>query len=319
MRYLVVVLALMLGGCQTAGPVKHLGDSAVNSGECGFADITGDTYRLADKSKQYVTLFFFYDPTKEKIWQREISAYSALVSGGFKVVKTGLVTAEDKGAQRPFLAKYRYKQEEFNGDLLKRDKAFSTKVVTQGCDIYYLYGGTAKKSLMSSITKENGASLTDNDALALFGKESVSELNIDSKVEYDRFEKVYKVTTPRHKSMLLRGSVVESTREVSYIQLYADVTFLEKWGFVKNAVDTDGNYHKVTKIGSDTDCSSKVLGCVLTETIGVSLSRQFLEEKKTKGFEIKVYGAREAILNIPSKLILSFLAGLDEGKSKTKE
>jgi len=315
-KFSLLLAVGLLVGCQATGPVKYQGSGAESAG-CDYGSIEGDEYTLTDSTKPYVTNIFFYDSTKEKVWQLDKGMYTDLVSGNFKVVEVGVVTQEDINAKKPFLSKYRYFQEEYNGELLKRDKSFSTKVVTQNCSVYYLHGGTGKKSLTSSIAKSTGESLSDKDVMKVFGKTVFVELDLAASIKYDKFDKRYKVTTPTHNKMLLRGSINEDTHGVSYIQLYADLTFLEKWGFVKHATDTDGVNHEVTKISTDTDCSSRVLGCVLTETIGVSLSRDFLEQKK-EGFEIKVYGTKEAILKVPGKLVESFLEGLDQAVSKSK-
>ena len=102
--------------------------------------------------------------------------------------------------------------------------------------------------------------------------------------------------------MAIRGNF--SNKEVKFIQLYTNLYFIDKWGFVKNAVDTNGVYHDVTKISTDTSCSSS--GCTLTETIGIDLSLDFLKNNQN-GFEIKAFGTREKIINVPSVMIKSFL------------
>jgi hypothetical protein len=96
------------------------------------------------------------------------------------------------------------------------------------------------------------------------------------------------------------------------------LTFFDKWGFISNALDTDGVSHDVVKISSDTDCShSDLLGCKLTETIGVALTEKFLN-KYINGFEIKVYGTKEKIIKVSGEAVKGFVSGIEKAKKMAK-
>lgn len=262
--------------------------------------------------------YFFFNPETDANFQLAKNRYADLANGNFKITETGIVTKNDTLNRRGFLSKYRYKQEDYNGSLLKRDTTFSTKVITDDCSIYYIQGSTTKKSIINSFAKTNGETLTDSDVKDIFGSASFVELDLEANISYDKFTKTYKVATKPHKKMILRGSINSKNQNVSFIQLYADIIFLEKWGFLENAIDTNSEQHEVTKIATNTDCSSRVIGCVLTETIAISLDRTFLETNKN-GFEIKAYGTSERVLKVPAELVKAFLNGLDDALKKSKD
>ena len=74
----------------------------------------------------------------------------------------------------------------------------------------------------------------------------------------------------------------------------------------------------MVKISTDTDCSySDMLGCKLTETIGVTVSEEFLN-KNRDGFELKVFGTKEKIVKVSSHMVESFLSGLNKAKTQVK-
>ena len=277
----------------------------------------GPAYRLSDLQRQYVTNMFFFDPTKEKLGQLSKDRYASLVNGPFKVAETGIVTAEDIRARQPVFSQYRYFQEEYEGKLYRRDKTFSTRVVASDCSNFYLSGNSIKITLQSGILATDGSRLNDSQLLEVIGRQSLEPLGLTARIQYDRFEKRFKVATPVYNRILLRGSVDDSGKVV-LVQLYADLIFNESWGFIRSALDTDGRSHEVTKISTNTDCSSRIVGCMLTETVGVTLDQSFLEGKRS-GFEIKAFGTKEQIIKVPGPMVEAFLAGLERAKKQERD
>lgn len=328
---LILIPLIALAGCQSTAPAKY--DAVVqttsedktgqiianysNKG-CAFYAINTKPYKLADSSKKYVTNSFFYDPSREKYNQLDKAIYQPLITQNFKVVETGVVTAEDLTNRKPFLSKYRYFEEELDGTPYKRDKTYSTKVVTEDCIIFYLHGGTTASSIKSIIVNIDGSKITDKNIIEFIGSKPLDTYEMDASVKYDRFEKAIKISTPLYKDRLIRGAINTNDNSISYVQLYISLTFFDKWGFVSNAIDTNSNRHEVTKISTDTDClDSDIFGCKLTETIGVTLDKQFLESHMD-GFEMKVFGTREKIIKVSGTMVKGFLKGLNEGLEKSK-
>jgi len=285
---------------------------------CHFEKMPGKAYLISPEFKKYVSVYFFYDAEKEKVYQDDESRYVPLVAQMFKVVETGVITQEDTLSRQPYLSEHRYTEGDIKGIPYTIDKAFSTKLVTEDCSIFYLNGGATVKSLLFSVVAADGSSITEDDVLVLYGSEPLERKSMDTTIEYDRFEKQLKLSTPYYNDMLIRGSVNTKNQSVSYLQLYLNLVFLDKWGFISNAVDTNGVRHEVVKISTDTDCSySDMLGCKLTETIGVTVSEEFLN-KNRDGFELKVFGTKEKIVKVSSHMVESFLSGLNKAKTQVK-
>jgi hypothetical protein len=282
------------------GPNKY---QASSGSKCIYNEVDSKEFILTDLMKQYVTNDFFYDPGVESLFQNNKNHYKALQSQNFKILETGLITADGISARKSFLQKYRYDDVVLDGELYVLDNSFSTKIITEDCTIFYLSLKGNLKSLQSSILLANGSGISDADLFQILGKEALKKETLEASINYDRFEKVFKVRTPMFEEKFLRGAVSENSQDISYIQLYLDVLFLGEWGFINNAIDTDGNFHEVTKISSDVDSHS--FGTSLTETVGVTLYREFLEKHKD-GFELKLVGKQERIINIYGTMVKSF-------------
>lgn len=319
---ILIIAVLLLVGCQTTGPKTYSANSesrsVPTSNSCDFDQIPRKAYLISPSFKTYITNSFFFDPSKESVWQLDKSKYSSLISQEFKVVETGVVTQEDIKSRLPYLSEYRFDEDEIGGIPHIRDKAYSSKLVTSDCSVFYLNGNTNVKSLLSSVVNLDGSKINEDDALALYGTKPFKKKNMDASVEYDRFEKTLKVASPYHDNMFIRGSINTKNQSVSNLQLYVDLAFFDKWGFVSNALDTDGINHEIVKISTDTDCSnSDLFGCKLTETIGITIDEDFLNRNKN-GFEMKVFGTKEKIIKVSSHMIEGFLLGLNKAKDQAR-
>lgn len=323
---ILIVATLLLFGCQATGPKIYSGTESPatsvktveTSQSCSFDQISGKAYLIAPAFQNYVTNNFFYDSEIEKVWQLDKSKYSSLIHQRFKILQTGLVTQEDSKSQQPYLSTYRYSEDEIKGIPYIRDQAFSTKVVTEDCSIFYLSGRTTVNSLFSDIINLDGSKINDDDVLALYGALPLKIKSMDAAITYDRFEKRIKISKPYFNDMTIRGSIDAKTQVITFIQLYVDLTFFDKWGGISSAVDTDGERHEVVKISTDADCSnSDMFGCKLTETVGVTLNDVFLNRHRN-GFEIKVFGSKESVIKVSSHMVEGFLIGLEEAKKRAK-
>lgn len=283
-----------------------------------YNSLEGKSFKLSEDFKPYVTNSFYFNPNNRDHFQLN-GNYEDLKSHSFKVLETGVVTAADTNKRRPIFSEYRYYQEEIDGELYKRDRTYSTKVLTDNGFVFYLSGNTKIESLLSIIVNADDSKIDNKDIFWLFGDKPFEKLILAANVEFDKFMKTYNISTPFYNNILIRGSVDAKTIQVVSIQLYADLVFTKKWGNIDNAVDTEGNSHKVTKISTDIDVDvSPITGSILTETIGISLDQTFLE-KHRNGFEIKVYGSQEQVITVPGQLIESFLLGINDVVNQSKK
>lgn len=317
-----IMATLPLFGCQSGGPKTYSTNaelkSSTNAKSCAFDEIPGKPYLIAPDFQNYVTNSFFYDPEREKVRQLDKGNYSSLISQQLKIIETGVITNEDIKSRQPYLSKYRYSEDEIQGTSYIRDKAYSSKLVTKDCSVYYLSGGTDVRSLMSSIVNLDGSKINEEDILALYGVEPLKKKSMNASVEYDRFEKTLKISTPYYDNMLIRGVINTNNKSVTFLQLYVDLTFFDKWGAISSAIDTDGVRHEVVKISTDADCSnSDMFGCKLKETVGITIDEDFLN-KNLGGFEIKAFGTKDKIIKVSAQMIEGFLLGLSEAKKQAK-
>lgn len=305
-------LTTIISGCQATaptGPAQYQTNSSANK-SCDFDSIDGPTYRVSDSAKPYVTNDFYFDASQPSYKQRDKALYADLVTQSFKLLEGGIISIDDEEDRKPYLSEYRYKEEEYNGVLWVRDKTFSAKLVTQSCSIYYLSGDTIKNNILQVIKRSNGTDISDDDVFNFFGANAFKELELTPTVRYDKFKKLHKVATPFYNDMMLRASIDNQTQQILLIQLYVDLKFIEKWGFIKHAIDTDGVSHELTRISTDTDCSSGIT-CILTETIGVTLDQDFLKSHR-EGFEMQVYGTSESIVKVPASLVKALEEGVKQ-------
>lgn len=298
MKYILFITVLIiLTGCAGNSPeIYQSGDSKT----CSFATIEGKAFRY-DGNMDYTHLYFRYNSELE--FEPNIPYnYDSARLYNFKILQTGLITEHNiKHNRKPIFASFRYNEDIIGEYAYKYDSGYSTKIVTADCKIYYL--SMSKISEYQNLIKNSdNTKLSEKDLLNIIGEKPLKKLEFESDITYDKFTKVNAVTTPYLNNMAIRGNF--SNKEVKFIQLYTNLYFIDKWGFVKNAVDTNGVYHDVTKISTDTSCSNT--GCTLTETIGIDLSLDFLKNNQN-GFEIKAFGTREKIINVPSVMIKSFL------------
>ncbi|RAZ02969.1 hypothetical protein C8322_13775 [Acinetobacter sp. SM1B] len=284
---------------------------------CNYEEIKSNEYKLTESSKKYVLLHFFIDPNKDRFasGQRSERKYAALRENNFKVLETGLTTKAHDSFKR---LKQFNTDVEISGKAYTLDKSLTTKLITSTCDVFYvnLDQPYDEKYWSSIYLKADGSPIKTEGLLEIIGK-SLQPKDTSANVTYDRFEKVVNIKTNEFNNMLLRGAYSPSSKKNLFVQLYLDATFLGDWGGIKLAYDTSGVAHEVVLISHNADCSNRYLGCKLEETLGVTLSEDFLKKNKN-GFELKLKGKQDKIISVSSDLVKSFLDGLDQAKREYK-
>lgn len=321
--FFIVVLTLFTYGCASQGPQRATFKEVINttseksatqktgSKNCGYENILGDEFRLSDSFAEYASNMFFFDATRTGgMDQLNSKAYKSLATQKFKILKTAVITAQAKLAREPYLASFRYNEVVLNDSLYKIDKGYSTKVVTQDCSIFFFKVGNTPDHIETSILQANNTKLTTDQFINLTGPMSLVSVDTSPEIELDRFTKQYKVKTVYFDDMLLRATLDGVTGELVFAQLYTDITFYGDWGSITNAVDTNATHHDVTKIDTDADCSSKFTGCRLTETVGVTLSEQYLKNNQN-GFDLRFQGTKTREVTVHGSLVQSLLEGLE--------
>lgn len=301
--YLISVSIVMyLTGCASSGPSK-----LITNGTCGYQNISGNEYIISPRYAPYVMNDFFYDPNSEKLSQRETSKFSSLINSPFKIFKTGITTVDDLKNRQPFNDGYRYEEVNYNGVPYKRDKTFSTQIITSDCSIYYISGDNIAIALQTEILNKDRTKPHENDLKKFISPTSLQEIDLSASMHHDNFKKVTKFETPAFDNALIRGAIDDKNNNLLFIQLYVNLIFFNDWGNISSAYDTEGNLHKVVKIHTDVDCSnSSILGCKLTETVGAELDKNFLINHKD-GFEIKFSGSQDSVVKIPKKMVTSII------------
>lgn len=286
---------------------------------CDYDQIKSNEYQLTDLSKQYVMTKFFIDPDKDMFArvQRDAKKYVNLKDSKFKVLESGVATKYNERLKTG-LKSYRFSDITIDGKAYVLDKSLSTKFVTPNCEVFYLNleNPIDTRTWGASFLKADNSPADTASLLEMVGK-SLQPKDTSATVTFDRFEKIVNIQTKEFNNMLLRGIYNPDSKKTSLVQLYLDATFIGNWGGIKLAYDTSGSTHEVVLINHDADCSNKYMGCRLKETLGVTLSEDFLR-KNQNGFELKLKGKQDKIIMVSSDLVGSFLGGLNQAKKDYK-
>ncbi|NRD71620.1 hypothetical protein HQR03_13875 [Psychrobacter okhotskensis] len=297
--------------------LTFLAPIAAYANECNYDALSGTEYRITDKVKPYVLLDFMVNPDKDKFGfgQRNERKYQSLKDNPFKVLSTDYVTAESS-VYTGRRASKRYKEVVNDGKAYTLDQNLNIELLTSDCVKYYHIPNGNQKSFDSNFQKTDGSANNTQDFLAFLGK-SLQPAKIKSTTTYDEFDKQYEIKTDFFKDQMIRAYLDSKEDTPSVIQVYMKVSFLDKWGFIETAKDKSGTTHEVTSIDKEADCSGKSLGlgCMLKETLGVTVDEGFLR-KNTTGFELKLSGKQSKVVFVSGELVTAFLDELDSVKKK---
>lgn len=244
-----------------------------------------------------------YDQTKNR------ENYSSLLNQKFRVLETNVKT----GSECTFNRKKENTEFSSNNQKLLSNTIFeyrhcgSIKIITEDCSIYYISPEIDPQNIGYYFRRGDGSKLTDDDYFHLLGKNSLRPATIEAKIDFDKFKKTYKISTPLILDhLLIRGTIPSDSKNFSFIQLYVILNFGPDWGYIDTAYDIEGQKHAVTNISSDANC--EILPCTHIETLGIDITLDYLY-KHIEGFSIKVYGKQQLEFSVPSTLIISFIDG----------
>jgi hypothetical protein len=139
-----------------------------------------------------------------------------------------------------------------------------------------------------------------------------------SRVEVDSFKKAITVASPRVRGEMGRGRYealirgIRLTREAAEtFQIYVATNHFDDWHHYRTAWDEDGSEFAVSRIGSDARCAS--FGCRHIEDVGVEVSREYLEARRSHGVRLKLSGpGGEVVIEIPAGYVDGFLNRFDD-------
>jgi hypothetical protein len=141
---------------------------------------------------------------------------------------------------------------------------------------------------------------------------SATDVAAATKVEHDEYKKTTSFTganASQYNTLLIRGWRDDKTKTARF-QIYADSFYAGQWRFYNDAYDSDGNRLEFTSI--DRKVVSCRGGCTYTETVGLTVSRKYLEEHQETGIRFKVSGkAGEFTAELPAAYVKGFISSVD--------
>lgn len=281
-----------------------------SSDNCNYHDIKSDEYRISESKKRYITNNFLKDPNLEDYQQRNYN-YDDLANNSFKFYKS-TETKESLKYRQEYLESFRFRDIDLDNNTYIIDMSYNIEVITNNCQKFY-YEPEDYRLFKYSFIRNDGREISVNDY-----KQSLSDAlikkEINTTVNYDKFDKNYTIKTDYFKNYMIRG-YYDINKKNKFIQIYTDIHFSGDWHFFDTAKDEYGDTHEVTRIDQEADCKPRSYTdkCFLTETIGISVSEKFLRKNKN-GFSMKIYGKKSIVLDISGDVVQSFLKEVDKLK-----
>jgi len=103
------------------------------------------------------------------------------------------------------------------------------------------------------------------------------------------------------------------TRGQSFLQLYVRYWSQLGWYFLSSASDVEGTVLPLVQIDRNVDQSANV-----EEIVGVTLSRDYLENHKSSGLNIRIAGQRgSVVVKVPGAYVAGFLARFDDALAQS--
>jgi hypothetical protein len=110
--------------------------------------------------------------------------------------------------------------------------------------------------------------------------------------------------------LLIRVWKNEQSPSTSY-QIYVSHAFFNEWRFYDSAYDSNGERLDTSKIDTNASMCDRY-GCMYTETVGLNVTRGYLEKNKGTGIKFKVSGRKgEAVFSLSGAYIQGFLSVVD--------
>ena len=249
---------------------------------CEYKQQSGPAYKVEERSKEFVNHAFFFDPEQPSINQRDVAAYSSLLSHEFKVIERSVMTSEGRAAVN--MPDYRYADENYHESLYHRDRSHSTKVLTEDCTEFYLSGTAGLQSVLSMIVHANGAEIMENDVFQLYGPKAFKPVNTSAHVEFNTGTRIFKLTLPQFNDHQLQAQVDLSGRIVA-LQLLGQTRSFHKDRAVlvrranstPRVTDHQGTQQKKVSVQSDgIDCVPDSR-CELRQQLTIDLNPELLQ------------------------------------------
>lgn len=299
---ITVALAVAISGCASTSPQVasfkqvHGVTSDTNTKSCEYNLLSKTEFVISARGKGVTNYDYIIDPSIHSRLQREQAIYKELESGPFKVMSTGHPM---KYAEVDRIV--------FDGNAYEVSP-ITTALVTPACRVFYFNSLPTYQELSNKLQHVNGNKLSPNDFLDIIGPNAYRKLKFTTSIHNDEFDDEKKVETNGFDDFFIRGARSNLNGFITYNQLYADVTFHHEWGGLRYAQDKYGNEFDLVRIDTDADCQR--YGCELTETVGVSLSFEYLK-KHQNGITIKLSGKKSVILTIPEGMIKAYLDAME--------
>jgi hypothetical protein len=135
-----------------------------------------------------------------------------------------------------------------------------------------------------------------------------------TRTTHDEYKKITNFTganASQYNNLFLRGWRNDRTKNTEF-QVYATSFYSGQWRFYREAYDSDGNRLDFVSIDRKVASCSGGSGCYYEETIGLNVSRKYLEDHKATGIRFKVSGkAGEFTEFLPAAYVKGFLDSVD--------
>ncbi len=290
------ICTLMLLGCSATNDIASL------NGTCAYDKMPGNEFIYTGNPK-YLSNFFEDD--------------SGFVSG-VNSIANDIYNKKFKfsGNTKPIKPNgYLYPQvKEVQGKYYAFASNVHTAVLFEGCqEALWFKGHTNYDDLleMKHFKRADGQAVSQKDLAYAYGTLNVKNADFNPKIEVDEFANNSTISTEFLNGVLLRTwSNAEQATEPKEFQVYAVLTFFDDWGYINSARTKDGKSRDVTKISSNANCNNSHIGCILEESVGVSLPISFLKENKD-GFAIKFYGTKTQVINVDAYQVSTMLHWLE--------
>jgi len=130
--------------------------------------------------------------------------------------------------------------------------------------------------------------------------------------EYKKTTNFVGANASQYNALYLRGWRDDRTKTSSF-QLYATSFYSDQWRFYREAYDSDGNKLDFISIDRKVDSCNGGRGCYFEETVGLNLSRQYIEDHQNSGIRFKISGkAGEFTGFLPPAYVKGFLLSVDK-------
>lgn len=301
---IVSICILFFAGCSSTNEAPYRDDihTSINN-RCPYKEMPSSEF-VYTGSQNHFSSFFASDS--------ELSSEVNAISSDFydKKFKFSGNTREKKYKGDPYP-----QVRKLDGGYYAFASNVQTAVMFEDCKIaLWFKGHTNYDDLIDGkhFEKVNGSEFSKEDLFYAYGTTNVKVASLEPKIEIDEFSNSSTISTDFLNRVLLRTwSDAQQIKKPEKFQVYANLIFLSDWGHVRSARTKDGKLRNITKIATDADCSNTYTGCVLTETVGVTLPISVLRDNKD-GFEIKFYGTKNQVVKINSYQVMTLLNWIEK-------